>query len=401
MFVSSQISNADAGEISGGSGVREEHRPLTVLQIVPRMESGAVERGTLDITEAITREGGRALIATSGGEMLPRATKAGAEVIAMNVDTRNPLNLWQNARLLARLIKDLGIDVVHARARAPAWSAYWATRRTGTPFITSFENGHDRPERLKRRFSAVMAKGSPVIVASEFMRNRIILRYGLPRERVVVIPRGVDVNVFSEDAVGNERAVTLADQWGLLDDPRPVIMLPARRTRLEAAEDLIGAAERLRAMRGDDFLILLVGETGSGKPDEALRKAIDLQAGFGGGLGGDPARGLRPRGHRGPVHGPPGDRRRPWRHPRGGRPWLDRLALPAGRRGAADHRAEQGAEPGSLAAGPYGHGGAGADPCPLHGGRDATRDPGRLRTGGRAHLRETGVNRLSGGPGPA
>ncbi|HSF95841.1 MAG TPA: glycosyltransferase family 4 protein [Thermohalobaculum sp.] len=275
MFVSSFNSGQDVDEISRSGEAREEHRPLTVLQIIPRMEIGGAERGTLEITEAVIREGGRALIATAGGQLLPRVTKAGGEVIAMNVDTRNPLNLWQNARLLARLIQDLGIDVVHARSRAPAWSAYWATQRTGTPFITTYHGAYAEDLPFKRSYNAVMARGRPVIAVSDFIRDRIVERHGVPLDRIAVIPRGADVNVFSEDAVGNERAVKLADQWGLLDDPRPVIMLPARLTRLKGAEDLIEAADRLRAMRGDDFLILLVGETGASSFDDALRKKID------------------------------------------------------------------------------------------------------------------------------
>jgi glycosyltransferase involved in cell wall biosynthesis len=255
--------------------VREEHRPLSVLQIVPRMELGGVERGTLEVTEAITREGGRALIATAGGQLLPRVVKAGGEVIAMNVDTKNPLNLWQNARLLARLIKDLGIDVVHARSRAPGWSAYWATRRTGTPFITTYHGTYSEDLPFKRRYNSVMAKGSPVIAVSDFIRNRVIEKHGVAPDRVRVIPRGADIAVFSEDAIGNERAVKLADQWGLLDDPRPVIMLPARLSPLKGAEDLIDAADRLRAMRGNDFLILLVGEDNGSGYAEVLRKRIE------------------------------------------------------------------------------------------------------------------------------
>jgi glycosyltransferase involved in cell wall biosynthesis len=275
MFVSSSISGQDAGELNGGGQAREEHRPLSVLQIVPRMEIGGVERGAIEITEAITREGGRALIATAGGKMLPRAVKAGGEVIAMNVDTKNPLNLWQNARLLARLIQDLGIDIVHARSRAPAWSAYWATRRTGTPFITTYHGAYSENFPLKRRYNSVMARGRPVIAVSEFIRNRVIGRHGVAPDQVVVIPRGADIAVFSEEAVGNERAVKLADQWGLLDDPRPVIMLPARLSRLKGAEDLIDAADRLRAMRGNDFLILLVGEDNGGGHAEVLRRRIE------------------------------------------------------------------------------------------------------------------------------
>jgi glycosyltransferase involved in cell wall biosynthesis len=247
MFVSSSITDQVSDDLSANGSAPEEPRPLTVLQIVPRMEIGGVERGTLEITEAITREGGRAIIATAGGKLLPRVTKAGGEVIAINADTKNPLNLWQNARLLARLIKDLQIDIVHARSRAPAWSAYWAARRTGAHFITTYHGTYNEDLPFKRRYNAVMAKGRPVIAVSDFIRRLIIERHHLPPDRIVTIPRGADINVFTEEAVGNERAVKL----------------------------LIDAADRLRAMRGNDFLILLVGEERGGAFEDVLRKRID------------------------------------------------------------------------------------------------------------------------------
>ena len=118
--MSSSITNEVESDPSAKPPAPEEQHPLTVLQIVPRMDLGGVERGTMEITEAITRAGGRALVATAGGQLLARLTRTGGEVIAMNLDTRNPLNLWQNARLLVRLIEDLKIDIVHARSRAPA-----------------------------------------------------------------------------------------------------------------------------------------------------------------------------------------------------------------------------------------------------------------------------------------
>ncbi|MCH8950630.1 MAG: glycosyltransferase family 4 protein [Proteobacteria bacterium] len=274
MFVSSSIAGETSGELSGNRSAPEEQHPLTVLQIVPRLDMGGVERGTLEITEAITRAGGRALVATAGGRLLPRVIKAGGEVIAMNVDTRNPLNLWQNARLLARLIEDLQIDIVHARSRAPAWSAYWATQRTGAHFITTYHGAYREDLVFKRRYNEVMARGRPVIAVSDFIRRLIIERHQVAPERIVTIPRGADIKVFAEETVGNERTVKLAQQWGLLDDPRPVIMLPARLSRWKGAEDLIDAADRLRAMRGDDFLILLVGEDGGNGFEAVLRKRI-------------------------------------------------------------------------------------------------------------------------------
>lgn len=263
------------GDQHGREPGRADDRPLTVLQIVPTLGQGGVERGTLEITEAIVKAGGRALVATSGGKLLPRVTRAGGEVIAMNVASKNPVNLWQNARLLARLIGDLGIDILHARSRAPAWSAYWASQRTGTPFVTTWHGTYREDFPLKRQYNAVMARGRPVIAVSDYVRGLVIERHGLAPEDVVTIPRGADTAVFAEEAVGNERTVKLAEQWGLLDDPRPVIMLPGRLVRRKGAEELVEAADRLHAMRGGDFLALLVGETVDARFEAALRRRID------------------------------------------------------------------------------------------------------------------------------
>ncbi len=221
---------------------------------------GGVERGTVEIVEAIASAGGRALVATSGGQLAPRVMRAGGEIFEMNLATKNVLSLWQNAGLLARLMREEAVDVVHARSRAPAWSALWAARRTERAFVTTYHGTYNEDLPLKRRYNAVMAMGRPVIAISEFIRDLIIERHRIAPERIVVIPRGADISVFSEEAVGNERTVKLAEAWGILDDPRPVVMLPGRLTRWKGHERLIEAAALLRQRRGEDFLILIVGE---------------------------------------------------------------------------------------------------------------------------------------------
>jgi len=249
----------------------EEDRRLTVLQVVPRLDQGGVERGTLEIAEAIVAAGGRALVATEGGQLVPRLTKIGAEVFEMNMATKNPINIWQNAGLLTNLIREERVDVVHARSRAPGWSAYWAAKRTGAAFVTTYHGAYGEGLPFKRGYNSVMAKGRPVIAVSEFVRGLLRTRHGVPEERIVVIPRGADIQVFSQEAVGNERAIKLAEQWGILDDPRPVVVLPGRLTRWKGAEGVIDAAKLLRERRGGaDFVILIVGDG-----DEGFARQLD------------------------------------------------------------------------------------------------------------------------------
>ena len=95
----------------------------TILQVLPRLQSGGVERGTIEIVEAITAAGWKALVASAGGPMVPHITHAGGEHITLPLHSKNPLIIRANAWRLAQLIKARGVNLIHARSRAPAWSA--------------------------------------------------------------------------------------------------------------------------------------------------------------------------------------------------------------------------------------------------------------------------------------
>lgn len=268
------LSKAQPTGYSAEAARSKPQKQLTVLQVVPRLDSGGVERGTLEITEAITAEGGRALIATAGGQLAFRIARAGGEIIPMRVDAKNPATLWQNALLMRRLIREEAVDIVHARSRAPAWSAYWATRRSSTGFVTTYHGSYSEDFPLKRFYNSVMARGRPVIAVSDYIRNLIIQRHHVPEQFIRTIPRGADLAIFSEEAVGNERTIKLAEQWGLVEDPRAIVLMPGRLTRWKGAESMIDAAARLKAMRGPDFAVLLVGDDGGSGFAEILKKRI-------------------------------------------------------------------------------------------------------------------------------
>src|SRR5271156_2183546 len=97
--------------------------PLNILQVVPSLESGGVERGTVEITQAVMRAGGRAVVASAGGRMVPQIERAGGQHVVLPLMTKDPLSIWLNARPLARVVREYDMRLVHARSRAPAWSA--------------------------------------------------------------------------------------------------------------------------------------------------------------------------------------------------------------------------------------------------------------------------------------
>jgi glycosyltransferase involved in cell wall biosynthesis len=259
--------------------MRNVDRPFTVLQVLPRLDLGGVERGAVEIARAIVDAGGRALVASEGGRLAQRLETLGAELVTGPFASKNPLAMLGNAAALARIVREQGVDVIHARSRAPAWSALLAARRTATPFVTTWHGVYSERGPFKRRYNAVMAMGRPTIAISQFIADQIVARTGLDPAHIRVIPRGADMGVFSEDVVGPQRAISLAREWGLVEDSRPVVMLPGRLSRWKGHEDFIRAAAILKARRGGDFLFLIVGDDGgSGLGERLLSLAGDLGA---------------------------------------------------------------------------------------------------------------------------
>src|SRR4029077_3489427 len=170
--------------------------PVTILQVVPRLDTGGSELATLEIAEALTRAGAKALVVSEGGRMARAIAQGGGEVIEMQVASKNPLTIWRNARRLTGLIRDRGVDLIHARSRAPAWSALIAARRTGTIFVTTYHGIYNARTPLNRWYNSVMVPSDAVIANSQWTAQHIQSVYRIRPKRLAVIPRGVDLTRF-------------------------------------------------------------------------------------------------------------------------------------------------------------------------------------------------------------
>jgi glycosyltransferase involved in cell wall biosynthesis len=215
-----------------------------VLQILPSLETGGAERGAVDIARALVQAGWTSLVASSGGIMVREVQRAGAIHISLPADSKNPLVMRRNIDRIAELIRLYDVDILHARSRAPAWSALWASDRTGIPLVTTFHGNYSAGNPLKRWYNSVMARGQRVIAISQFIGDQVCERYGADPARVRIIPRGVDTALFDPGAVSARRVIQLAEQWRLPDDAR-IVMLPGRLTRWKGHWVLIEALARL------------------------------------------------------------------------------------------------------------------------------------------------------------
>jgi glycosyltransferase involved in cell wall biosynthesis len=230
-------------------------RPPAVLQVIPSLVTGGVERGAIDLAGALTAAGWTAYVASAGGPMERELVRAGATHIKLPLTSKNPWVIRRNARALAEIVRRHKIDIVHARSRAPAWSAWLAARTTRRRFVTTFHNAYDTTGPLKPWYNSVMARGERVIAISQFVADHAASVYGVGPERLRTIQRGVDLKTFNPQRVNGERVAALASQWRV-PDGFAVIMLPGRLTRWKGGLDLIEAIARLDRR---DVICLLVG----------------------------------------------------------------------------------------------------------------------------------------------
>ena len=232
----------------------QEARPPNVLQVLPALVTGGVERGTVDIAEAIVRAGGRALVASEGGPMVGELNRAGAEHIELPLASKNPLIIYKNIERLVELIRRESVDIIHARSRAPAWSAWYAARRTNRSLITTFHGTYGHATGPKRWYNSVMTRGERVIAISDFIGGHVHQIYGVPAARIRVVHRGIDVHRFDAANITAERVIHLADEWRL-PDGQPVVMLPGRLTRWKGQNVFIEAVKLLNRT-GVQFLMV-------------------------------------------------------------------------------------------------------------------------------------------------
>ncbi|MCC7282570.1 MAG: glycosyltransferase family 4 protein, partial [Acetobacteraceae bacterium] len=226
-----------------------------VLQVLPALDSGGVERGTLEIAAAIEQAGGRALVASAGGRMLGGLARTGAGHFTLPLASRDPWRIWRNAAALEELIVRERVDIVHARSRAPGWAAWLAARRAGVAFVTTYHGAYNENFPFKRRYNAVMARGRLVIAISGFIAELIQARHGVAPARIRMIPRGVDPAIFDPARVNGDRVPRLARAWRV-EDGQKIILLPGRLTRWKGQTVLIHALSRLR---DPDAVVVLAG----------------------------------------------------------------------------------------------------------------------------------------------
>ncbi|MFC1844702.1 glycosyltransferase family 4 protein [Thermodesulfobacteriota bacterium] len=248
---------------------------ITVVQMLPELEAGGVERGTLEVGKYLVQHGRRSIVISGGGRMVPQLESEGSEHVLWKVGKKSPLTLKYIPKL-RKFLTQQKVDILHLRSRVPAWVGYLAWKsmpaHSRPRLVTTFHGFYSI-----NKYSAVMARGEKVIAISKVIKNHILTTYKVPEDRIELIYRGFDETKFVSSKISQEDIQYLLKKWGLPDgNSLPVIMLPGRLTRLKGHDVFIKA---LKSIEDLDWLAVCVGDTedNPGYCDELKELLIKLQ----------------------------------------------------------------------------------------------------------------------------
>lgn len=253
--------------------MENQEKEMVVLQVLPELNQGGVELGTIEIASELQKRGIKNYVASAGGRMEFQLERLKVEHFTLPLKTKNIFKMYLNSLKLAKIIKEKGITIVHARSRAPAWSAYWAAKRAGVHFVTTFHGTYGLgPRGIKKFYNRVMTFGERVIAISDHIKAHIIQNYGTDEAKIRKIARCVNMENFDVENTSAERMIKIIEEYHIPED-KPIVTLIGRLTNWKGQKLLVDA---LAKIKDEDFHCLLIGDDqGRVKYTEELRQKID------------------------------------------------------------------------------------------------------------------------------
>ncbi len=233
------------------------HKPPVIMQVIPHLGAGGAEQGCIDIAAELVRSKARAIIVSNGGARVPELSRLGVMHIDLPVHSKNPVTMYRNIGRIRKLIRDHGVDIVHARSRAPAWSCLKACEGTPAHFMTTCHAPYNiRDSSAKRFYNSSIARGERVIAISGYVADYLKNNYAIDPNVIRTVHRGIPVDRFHPGNSSPERMMKLARLWRL-PDGASVVMMPGRLTRWKGQLQMIDA---MAILNNPDVYCVMVGD---------------------------------------------------------------------------------------------------------------------------------------------
>ena len=232
----------------------------TILQIVPRLTEAPDARAAVDVARTLLRAGARALIAAEEGPLAAELRSFGAEWIPLANATVNPLKLRRNVRAIEQIVSSERVDILHAQSAGAAWSGRIAAARVAVWLVTSVPDVPPSVRGLSGLYTGALAQGDRVIAPSIFAAAPLMKRYGISRDQITIIPRGVDTATFDPAAAKPHRVAAMLHAWQTSPDDR-VVVVPGRVAPWNGQILVPEIARMLLDAGARDVVFVLAGET--------------------------------------------------------------------------------------------------------------------------------------------
>ena len=240
---------------------------LKVLQVIPKLGYGGAETGCYDLAHYLHEQNAKSYIVTSGGPLLKYIDKKKVKLIRLPVQSKNPILIFLNSIILTLIILFSGINIVHARSRAPAWSCFIACKITRRKFVTTFHGTYNFNSSVKKFYNSVMVKSELIIAGSNFIFSHINENYSnylKKNQKLLTIFRGINLDYFDGTKIKDNDGSKLINEWkidkSLSFYQKKIILFPGRLTAWKGHEMFIEALNLFKQKNPDKlFFVIILG----------------------------------------------------------------------------------------------------------------------------------------------
>tara|TARA_A100001011_G_scaffold3950_1_gene4543 strand:- start:10248 stop:11426 length:1179 start_codon:yes stop_codon:yes gene_type:complete len=255
---------------------KKNTKQISVMQVLPHLNSGGLVSGAVEVAKELFDNNYKSVVVSSGGYKENELLRYNSILEKLPVHSKNIFSILLNKKRIIYLAIKHNISLIHARSRAPAWSAYWAAKELNLPFVTTFHGTYGTKGLLKKKYNSIMLKGNAIIAISKFIKKHIEDEYNI-KKNIYVIPRGVNINLFSPKKVSSARLINAAKKINIEGNDK-IVLLPGRLTNWKGHKLAIQAISKLKIK---NFKLVLIGDVqGRVKyKNELVRLASSLNIG--------------------------------------------------------------------------------------------------------------------------